>query len=102
MRVRRTDKEIIERGKLGLALNLRELAIAMGYGYSKVREWHDKGMPLADGKITLAEAKAWQRRYEKSKRRLESQSQIPTVLHHPLLAADKSDAPGWKNDSRAA
>ena len=70
----------------------QELAVASGYGYSTVRQWHANGMPLIDGKITLREALAWRKQYEKAKRS-ESQSPIPTVLHHPLLAAGKSGVP---------
>jgi hypothetical protein len=91
-RVKLSAEEVMVRAKRGMALNLQELAIASGYGYSTVRQWHANGMLLIDGKITLREALAWRRQYEKA-RRSESQSPTPTVLRHPLLAAGKSGAP---------
>ena len=88
MRKKIDKDEILSRAREGLALNLKELAIATGYGYSTVRGWHGNGMSLIDGKITRSEALAWRRRYEKSKP-LESQSGNSTVLHHPLLVAGR-------------
>jgi hypothetical protein len=92
MRLKFTDEKIRLRANLGLALNRRELAIATGYGYSTVRAWCEKGMPLIDGRITMRDAMAWRKRHEKAMR-LESQSQIPTVLHHPLLTSGKYGVP---------
>ena len=88
MRRKIDNDEVLARARDGLALNLKELAVATGYGYSTVRVWHSNGMPLLDGKITRSEALAWRRKYEKSKP-VESQSDHSTVLHHPLLAADR-------------
>ena len=86
---RKIDKEeILARAREGLALNLKELAVATGYGYSTVRGWHYNGMPLLDGKITRGEALAWRKKYERSKP-VESQPENSTVSHHPLLAADR-------------
>lgn len=90
MRKKLSQDEIIVRARMGLALNLQELAIATGYGYSTVRGWHDNGMPLLDGKITRKEALGWRRRYEKTKPQ-ELQPLTHTVSHHPLLAAGKYD-----------
>lgn len=92
MRRKYSDDEVLARAKQGMALNMWELHIATGRGYSTIREWHENGMPLLDGRITLKEALAWRREYEKSKQ-LESQSLIPTVLHHPLLTSGKSGVP---------
>ena len=92
MRQKLSNDEIFKRAERGMALNMQELAVASGYGYSTVRQWHANGMPLIDGKITLREALAWRKQYEKTKRS-ESQSPIPTVSHHPLLAAGKSGVP---------
>ena len=90
---RKIDKgEILARAREGLALNLKELSVAAGYGYSTVRGWHYNGMPLLDGKITRSEALAWRKKYEKSKP-VESLPENSIVLHHPLLAAGKSGAP---------
>ena len=80
--------EILARAREGLALNLKELAIATGYGYSTVRGWHYNGMPLLDGKTTRSEALAWRKKYEKTKP-LESRSLSPILEHHPLLAAGR-------------
>lgn len=80
--------EILSRAREGLALNLKELAVATGYGYSTVRGWHSNGMPLLDGKITRSEALAWRKKYERS-RPLELQSDHSTVLRHPLLAVGR-------------
>ena len=88
MRRKYSDDEVRARAKQGMALNLQELATATGYGYSTIRAWHENGMPLLDGRITMKEALAWRKQYERTKQ-LESQSRIPTVLHHPLLAADR-------------
>lgn len=88
MKIQLSSQEIITRAREGMALNLKELAIATGYGYSTVRCWHTNGMPLLDGKITRSEALAWRRKYERSKP-VGSQSDHSTVLHHPLLAADR-------------
>ena len=86
---RKIDKdEALARAREGLALNLKELAIATGYGYSTVRGWHHNGMPLLDGKITRSEALAWRRKYEKSKP-VGSPPENSSVLHHPLLAAGR-------------
>jgi hypothetical protein len=92
MRLKFPNDEVIKRAKQGMALNLQELAIATGYGYSTVRTWHDNGMPLLDGRITMKDALVWRKRYERTKP-LGSQSQIPTVSHHPLLASGKSGVP---------
>ena len=80
--------EILSRAREGLALNLKELAIATGYGYSTVRNWHSNGMPLLDGKITRSEALAWRKKYERSKPQ-ESRFLPPSLEHHPLLAAGR-------------
>ena len=92
MRRKYSDDEVRARAKHGMALNLQELAIATGYGYSTIRGWHENGMPLLDGRITMREALAWRKQYERT-RQLGSQSQIPTVSHHPLLASGKSGVP---------
>jgi hypothetical protein len=88
MRRKYSNDEVLARAKQGMALNLKELAIATGYGYSKVREWHDHGLPLIDGRITLADARAWLKSYHKTKRR-ECRASESDHEHHPLLAADK-------------
>jgi len=80
-RRRYTDEEIIRRARQGLALNIGELAVAMGYGYSTVQKWHKEGMPLYDGRTFLSDAKAWVKRHRKS-----ALSQLPNVDLHPLLA----------------
>ena len=86
---RKIDKEeILARAREGLALNLKELAVATGYGYSTVRGWHYNGMPLLDGKITRTEALAWRRKYEKAKP-VELPRGNSIVSHHPLLAVDR-------------
>jgi hypothetical protein len=88
MKKQLSPEEIMIRARGGMALNLKELAVATGYGYSTVRGWHLNGMPLLDGKITRKEALTWRKEYEKSKP-VESLSESPTVLHHPLLAAGR-------------
>lgn len=92
MRRKYSEDEVRQRAREGLALNLQELAIATGYGYSTVRRWHDNGMPLLDGRITRSDALAWRKRFERLKP-LELQSQIPTVSHHPLLVSGRYDVP---------
>lgn len=92
MRRKYSDDEVRARAKQGMALNLQELAIATGYGYSTIRGWHENGMPLLDGRITMREALAWRKQYERT-RQLGLRSQIPTVSHHPLLASGKSGVP---------
>jgi hypothetical protein len=92
MRRKYSDDEVRARAKQGMALNLQELAIATGYGYSTVRTWHDNGMPLLDGRITMKEALVWRKQYERTKP-LGSLSRIPTASHHPLLASGKSGVP---------
>jgi len=92
MRPKFSKQEIISRAKQGLALNLHELAIATGYGYSTIRAWHENGMPLLDGRITMREALAWRKQFERTKQ-LGLQSPIPTVSHHPLLTSGKSGVP---------
>jgi hypothetical protein len=86
-----SDEEIHCRAKLGLALNLKHLAVATGYGYSTVRSWRDMGMPLLDGKITVKDALSWRKEHEATQR--ESRPLTRTVLHHPLLAAGRCDEP---------
>jgi len=88
MKIQLSSQEIITRAREGMALNLKELAIATGYGYSTVRCWHTNGMPLLDGKITRSEALAWRRKYEKFKP-VESPLENYTVSHHPLLTAGR-------------
>jgi hypothetical protein len=92
MRRKRSEEEVMRRAREGMALNLRELATATGYGYSTIRLWHENGMPLLDGRTTMREALAWRKQYERTKQ-LVSRSQIPTVLHHPLLTSGKSGVP---------
>jgi hypothetical protein len=57
MRRKYSKDEVLLRARQGMALNMKELAIATGYGYSKVRAWRDNGLPLIDGRITLADAR---------------------------------------------
>ena len=92
MRRKYTDEEVLARAKQGMALNLQELATATGYGYSTIRTWHENGMPLLDGRITMKEALAWRKQYERIKQS-ESQSRTRTVAHHPLLTSGKSGVP---------
>ena len=92
MRRKYSDEEVRARAKQGMALNLQELATATGYGYSTIRIWHENGMPLLDGRITMKEALAWRKQYERTKQS-GSQSQTRTVLHHPLLTSGKSGVP---------
>jgi len=90
MRRKYSDEEVLARAKQGMALNMWELHIATGRGYSTIREWHENGMPLLDGRITLKEALAWRKEYEKTKP-VESSASVSGCEHHPLLAAGKSD-----------
>jgi hypothetical protein len=84
-----SNEEIIAKARQGLCLNLKELAVASGYGYPTVLGWKPDGLPLVCGKITLREALNWVRcRYRL--RQEEELTQTHSVLHHPLLAADKS------------
>ncbi len=86
-RRRYSNEEIIRRARQGLALNLRELAIAMGYGYSTVQKWHKHGLPLVDGRISLEEAKVWLVAYGEAQRATKPRID---VSHHPLLTNDRT------------
>lgn len=78
--------EVMWKAKNGLALTLKELAIATGYGYSQWCTWKAQGLPLLAKKITLRKALAWLEglALETS----EDQSQAPHLLH--LQAAGES------------
>jgi hypothetical protein len=52
---------VLKKAKDGLALKLWELAIASGYSYNQIRIWKRQGLPLLDGKITLADAIKWRK-----------------------------------------
>ncbi len=54
-------EKIFYKAQLGAALNLRELAVALGYSYPIMRKWRRDGMPMMDGKITRAEAWTWRK-----------------------------------------
>ena len=88
MRVKLSKQEIVRRAEQGLALNLRQLAVATGYCYSIVRQWKKDGLPLKYGKITLADAYAWLKRFAKVKPP-ESPASESGCEHHPLLTAGK-------------
>jgi hypothetical protein len=88
MRVKLSKREIASRAKQGLALNLAQLAVATGYCYSIVRQWKKDGLPLKYGKITLADAYAWLKKFAKIKLK-ESPALASDCEHHPLLAAGK-------------
>lgn len=96
MRIKYTHDEIIKRGRLGMALNQFELAIAMGYGYSTVQKWFKRGLPMIDGRITTSRAEKWLIENPVSPQ------PPPIVAHHRLLAAGKSCGRELKNGSRAA
>ena len=83
-----SDEDVKTRAKQGLALNLRQLATASGYCYSIVRQWKKDGLPLKYGKITLADAYAWLKRFAKIKPR-ESRASVSGHEHHRLLVAGK-------------
>jgi len=84
MRKPKDNDAIMASARQGLALNLKELAIATGYGYSTVRVWHKNGTPPLDGKITRREAIAWRKSYEKS-RPVELPHKTNAIFRHPLL-----------------
>ena len=88
MRVKLSKQEIVRRAKQGLAINLRQLAVATGYCYSIVRQWKKDGLPLKYGKITLADAYAWLKKFAKVKLQ-ESPTSESGCEHHPLLTAGK-------------
>jgi hypothetical protein len=88
MRVKLSKQEIVRRAKQGLALNLRQLAVATGYCYSIVRQWKKDGLPLKYGKITLADACAWLKKFAKIKQQ-ESPASASGCEHHPLLTAGR-------------
>jgi hypothetical protein len=90
MKTRYSPAEVIVRAKQGLSLNLRELAIASGYGYSMVRKWYKAGLPLMDGRITLRDAMAW--RKAQAAGQPGSQSPFPNLSHHPLLTSGRFGA----------
>jgi hypothetical protein len=54
-----THDEIHRLAALGAFLNLKQLSIVTGFCYSTVHKWRREGLPLIDGKITLADALAW-------------------------------------------
>lgn len=51
--------ETIWKAKNGLALRLKELAVASGYSYSQWRIWKAQGLPLIAGRIPLKKAQDW-------------------------------------------
>lgn len=61
------DEDIIQKAKLGLALNLGELAVSSGYGYDQWKKWKAAGLPMIAGKLPLREASRWARNYELKK-----------------------------------
>ncbi len=58
-----SSAEIHKRAKLGLALNLRELAVALGYSARTLQQWKADGLPLVDGKLPVKEAWAWRKKF---------------------------------------
>jgi len=51
--------EVMWKAQNGLALSLKELSVASGYGYSQWRSWKVQGLPLIAGKIPLKKAVEW-------------------------------------------
>jgi hypothetical protein len=51
----------LQKAQAGMALNLRELARALGYSYSVILQWKRDGLPLMDGRVTKNEALAWRK-----------------------------------------
>jgi hypothetical protein len=51
--------EVMWKAQNGLALSLKELSVASGYGYSHWRAWKAQGLPLIAGKIPLKKAVEW-------------------------------------------
>jgi hypothetical protein len=44
---------------VGLALNLRELSVRTGFGYTQVRRWILVGLPVFHGKVFWGDFVAW-------------------------------------------
>ncbi len=86
--------EIMHRAKLGMALNLGQLATATGYGYSTIQKWHKMGMPLIDGRITLQDAWAWRKAHAAANIEPSPLKQHQDVMRHPLLASSATNRPG--------
>lgn len=60
MRIKQLSKqekeEIIWKAQNGLALNLSELSVVLGYSYRTLGQWKSDGLPLVDGKLPVKEA----------------------------------------------
>ena len=68
--------EVMWKAQNGLALSLKELSVASGYGYSQWRSWKMQGLPLIAGKIPLKKAVEWVEQWAQAGR-----SQVPCRLH---------------------
>jgi hypothetical protein len=86
----------------GMAVNLKELAVATGYDYATVRRW---GVPLFDRKITKLEFNEWKREQGRIGIEERKQSIAPradaspgpaTAARQRRLAVDKfGGSPHW-------
>jgi len=94
MKKQLSPEEIHRRAKLGAFLNLKQFSIVTGFCYSTVHKWRREGLPLIDGKITLADALAWLR----TKPQQVSLRDVG-IREHPLHPdADRFCGRGPKND----
>jgi hypothetical protein len=81
-----TKDTVVQMSKNGMALRLKELALATGYSYSTVLKWKRDGLPLVDGRITASDALAWRKEFVAADRERAAEdarlieSQIPAVL----------------------
>ena len=78
-------ERVLWKAKNGLALNLKELTLATGYGYTHWRTWKARGLPLIAGKIPLKKALDW---LDKHHAAAEGESATPDLSH--LLRAAES------------
>lgn len=55
-------KKVLAKIARGEQINLKELAVYCGQGYSVVRAWQDQGLPILGGKLFLDDFVIWRRR----------------------------------------
>lgn len=81
---KKEQEELVWKAKNGLALNLRELAVVLGYSYRTLCQWKVDGLPLVDGKLPSSEAWAWRKKHlaaqEQSPRASSVEHLIPAAL----------------------
>lgn len=77
------DVEVaLQKAQAGMALNLRELARALGYSYSVILQWKRDGLPLMDGRVTKNEALAW-RKIHLGQKTYSIEPRTPAVFQPP-------------------